>query len=277
MEPAHSQQAIASNDAVLVFGGNYSNLEATRALLARSRQLGIPPQNIVCTGDVVGYCADPLATVEMMRRAGTHVVMGNCEEALGTSAARFAAGSTCDSGAAEWYGFSSRMLDDDARAWMRELPRSLRLEIGGRRFIVIHGGVRQIDRFHFASGPVAEKRKELDLSGCDAVLAGHCGLPFSQVIDGRLWHNAGAIGMPANDGTPRTWYSILKPVAGGLSVQSHALTYDHATAARKMRQLSLCEPYARALENGLWPDCRMLPARERRQRGTALAPAELLW
>ena len=37
----------------------------------------------------------------------------------------------------------------------------------------------------------------------DGVIGGHCGLPFTKVVGDRLWHNPGAIGMPANDGTPR--------------------------------------------------------------------------
>lgn len=44
---------------VLVFGGPYSNLQATRALIARADQLGVPSQNLICTGDVVAYCGDP--------------------------------------------------------------------------------------------------------------------------------------------------------------------------------------------------------------------------
>ena len=37
----------------------------------------------------------------------------------------------------------------------------------------------------------------------DAIIGGHSGLPFTQTLGSRLWHNPGAIGMPANDGTPR--------------------------------------------------------------------------
>ena len=61
---------------VLLFGGCYSNLEATNALLAEASRLGIPPGRIVCTGDVVAYCADAVATAQSIRAAGIHVVMG---------------------------------------------------------------------------------------------------------------------------------------------------------------------------------------------------------
>ena len=49
--------------------------------------------------------------------------------------------------------------------------------------------------------PEQVKAQDLFLGGVDGLVAGHCGLPFTQTIDGRLWHNPGVIGMPANDGT----------------------------------------------------------------------------
>jgi hypothetical protein len=45
---------------LLVFGGPYSNLEATKAMLAEARRRAIAPGNIVCTGDLVAYCARPV-------------------------------------------------------------------------------------------------------------------------------------------------------------------------------------------------------------------------
>lgn len=266
---------------LLVFGGNYSNLEATRAVLAQARRLGIGPGNVVCTGDVIAFCADPLATVETMRRSRVRVLMGNCEESLGLNAddcgCGFEKGSPCDLLAAEWYAFANRMLDEDARAWMRTLPRRLHLDIGGRRLAVIHGGVHSISHYIFASTPAEVKREEIASSGCDGVLAGHCGLPFTEIVDGRLWHNAGAIGMPANDGTARTWYSTIVPSRGGLRIEHHALDYEFATAGKKMHQAGLSERYALALQDGLWLNCDVLPEPERAQRGKPLTPGWIEW
>ena len=50
---------IVADGPVLCFGGPYSNLQATQALFAEARRLGVPPGRIVCTGDVLAYCADP--------------------------------------------------------------------------------------------------------------------------------------------------------------------------------------------------------------------------
>ena len=121
------------------------------------------------------------------------------------------------------------------------------------------------------------KRAQLDLAGADGILAGHCGVPFTQIIDGRLWHNSGALGMPANDGTPRVWFSVLAPDADGIAVSHHALDYDHRAAAGKMRARGYPAEYADALGSGLWPSCDILPAPECGLRGRALAPGRHVW
>ncbi len=40
-------------------------------------------------------------------------------------------------------------------------------------------------------------------SGADGVIGGDRGLPFTALVGGKLWHDAGAIGRPANDGSRR--------------------------------------------------------------------------
>jgi predicted phosphodiesterase len=265
----------------LVFGGCYSNLEATQAMLAAAAELGIPPERTICTGDVVAYCADASATARLIRRSGVHVVMGNCEESLGADAGDcgcgFAEGSACEALSVAWYAHALAQVDDDDKAWMRALPRRLDVVIGGRRLAVVHGGVTSINAFLFASTDATIIAREIEASGADGVIAGHCGIPFSRIVAGRLWHNSGAIGMPANDGTTRTWYSLLTPTKDGLVIEHRALDYDYRAAAAKMRGARLPEGYAAALATGLWPSCDVLPARELAQRGERIKPGDLRW
>ncbi|MBK6631616.1 MAG: hypothetical protein IPG33_11650 [Betaproteobacteria bacterium] len=156
------------------------------------------------------------------------------------------------------------MMDDDTRSWMRALPRRLHLDIGGRRLAVVHGGAHRINEYSVASTPPDIKYKEIEATGCDGVLSGHCGLPFTEIVDGRLWHNAGAIGIPANDGTHRTWYSTITPYHGKLCIELHPLDYDYQITARKMRQAGLSERYALALQTGLWPAAPFFPRLSKR-------------
>jgi predicted phosphodiesterase len=267
---------------VLLFGGPYSNLEAARAIRAEAARLGIPPRRTICTGDIVAYCADPGATVALVRDWGVAVVMGNVEESLGAGAAdcgcNFTPGGACERLATAWYAHAEGEVSADDRRWMAALPRIVRFGLAGRRLAAIHGAVSHISRWIFASTPDAEKRAEIALAGgVDGIVAGHCGLPFATVVDGRLWCNAGTVGMPANDGTPRVWYALLSPGRGSITVELRPLGYDHARAAQKMRSAGLAEGYAGALQCGLWPPVDVLPPRERAAAGRPLAAVRNHW
>ena len=269
------------SESVLIFGGPYGNLEATEAILAEAQSRGFAPKHIICTGDVAAYCADARATVDVVRFSGIHTIMGNCEEALAFDgedcACGFAPGSACELLSRQWFAHSRAQLDGDRRTWMASLPRQLRLTVNGRRLAVIHGGATDSGRFIFASTPATEKRAELDHLGVDGVIGGHCGLPFTDAFGEALWHNAGAVGMPANDGTPKVWFSVISPIGDDIEISHLPLEYDHAASAAKMRDAGLPIAYARALEDGLWPSMEVLPRAERLLRGKALSPATTVW
>jgi predicted phosphodiesterase len=225
------------DDEVLLFGGPYSNLEATEALFLEAARLRIPPERMICTGDLAAYCADPAATIELVRQSGIHVVMGNCDEQLAIGAADcgcgFASGSACERLSSSWFAFADAQVGSEARAWLGTLPRRIDLLTGGKRLAVIHGGVEQVNQFIFASSSGTMKRRQIESAEVDGVLGGHCGLPFTQMIADHLWHNAGVIGIPANDGTPRVWYSLIRPKPGGLEVGHRPLTYDHGRTSTR--------------------------------------------
>ena len=266
---------------LMVFGGPYSNLEATQAVLDEAARLSISTNRIICTGDVVAYGADAAATVDLVRDRVGHVVMGNCEESLAAGSddcgCGFPTGSSCERLSAAWFAHASRELNTGARAWMANLPRRINLEIGGCRLAVIHGGVDVINRFIFSSTATAIKFREVKKIGVDGIIGGHCGLPFTQAINGHLWHNAGAIGMPSNDGTPRVWFSLLSVEADRIVIEHRPLDYDYGTAAAKIRNARLPEEYAASLETGLWPTCDVLPLKEIHERGVALEPGSAFW
>lgn len=268
---------------MLVFGGPYSNLQATEAVLAEAARRGIAPDNILCTGDVVAYAADASACCDRMMGSGAIVLMGNCEESLAAESEDCGCGfeedTECDLLSRAWYAHAAREVTPRHRAWMGGLPRQLHLELPDRRRLaVLHGGATEISRFLFASTPEPVLQEELEETGCDGVIAGHCGIPFARrLAAGGLWVNAGAVGMPANDGTPRTWFSVLTPGKRGLTVETLPLEYDHAAAAAAMRAAKLPEGYASGLETGLWPSCDVLPSVELARRGRKLEVPCLRW
>lgn len=266
---------------VLLFGGPYGNKQALDALFDAAASLDIPPDRMICTGDLAAYAADPEGVARRLHAAGVPIVMGNVEESLGFAIddcqCGFEEGSTCSVLAAQWYRYGSDVVSDEMKSWMRTLPRRIDFALDGVRFAVIHGGVAEINRFVFPATPGVEKSAEISLAGTDAIIGGHSGLPFTEVVDGRLWHNPGVIGLPANDGTPRVWYSVLTPGDDGIVAEIRALRYDHLAAAAAIRAADLPNEYASALESGLWPSDDIMPEGDRRRRGAAILPSKVVW
>ncbi len=259
---------------VMVFGGPYSNLQATQAVFAEAKKLGIPGTHQICTGDVVAYCARPNETVDLVRQSGCAVVAGNCEQQLANGepdcGCGFEEGTTCDILSVEWYSFASRVLSDEARNWMRDLPDAITFWHCGKRYAVVHGGHTDISRFVWSVTPEDVFEDEWDaleasVGVVDVVIAGHCGLAFSKRTRRGLWFNAGIIGMPPNDGKPQTRYAVLENGAFSLGV----LAYDEAAAQQDMREAGLCQGYDTSLVSGYWPSEDILPDVLRRSAAPA--------
>lgn len=249
---------------VLLFGGPYSNLQATQALLEVASGQGITPSHMICTGDVVAYCADPSETIALLHQAGCPVVAGNCEKQLAEyddhCGCGFEKGSTCDLLSAGWYAHANAHVSDTDRAWMGDLPDVLRFRHQGRNYAVIHGGVSDVSRFLWPTSPDDAFREEISfiqnlVPETSCIIAGHCGMAFQRRFDDVTWVNAGVIGMPAHDGTPQTAYAML--CQGVFSF--HRLSYDHDAAHEAMRRVGLTQGYDRALLTGYWPSEDVLP------------------
>lgn len=261
---------------LLVFGGPYSNVRALAALRKSAEARGFEPPHVICTGDVVAYCAEPEETVALIRDWGCHVVAGNCEEQLAAGGedcgCGFEEGSACDLMAKGWYPYARTRISPESAAWMATLPSAFIFTLAGLRCCVVHGGVRETSRFLFASQRNALE-VEVAAAGVDVVIGGHCGIPFAHVFadGGKAWLNPGVIGMPANDGTPDGWYGVLELASDGVTFSTHRLAYDVAGAAAAMRRAGHANGYARALITGRWPSLDVLPEPERAATGFRLS------
>ncbi len=269
------QHAGAINGPLLIFGGVYSNLQALEAMREVAERAGFSPDRIICTGDIVGYCADPEACVQGIKDWGIQAIAGNVELQLRDGedecGCNFDEGSRCDLLSRQWYPFAQSQPSADSLAWMRTLPHHLQLTLGGRLVYVLHGSWHNPSEFVFQSTPWPAKAANFEATQADIILAGHCGLPFLDQKEGKTWFNAGVIGMPANDGTTRVWYAILDVNdAGAVIGTHHALTYDFATAAERMRTHRLPASYALTLSTGIWDNCDILPAIETNAQGQPL-------
>lgn len=249
---------------VVLFGGPYSNLQATEALV---QAVGDRPA--ICTGDIVGYCADPNKTAALVRSAGFFAVAGNCEKQLVAGAddcgCGFDAGTACDLLSRGWYPHALGATSADTVGWLSKLSDIATFSQRGRRYAVIHGGATAINRFLWPSSAKADFADEIaaveaKVGAVDGIIAGHSGIAFHRWIGKHQWINAGAIGLPPHDGRADTRYAVLTD--GDVVIER--LSYDHAAARTAMEAAGLIQGYHETLETGLWPSEDILPPELRR-------------
>jgi len=267
------------NGPLLLFGGPYGNLEATQAIRKESEHRGIPPDRVICTGDLTAYCASPVETVELIREWGIHLVMGNCEESLANNSSDCGCGfeqdSVCALRSTEWFEYTNSRITQVQRNWMKEIPRSLRFTLGAHSFLVVHGAPSSINRFVFPCTSPEVKQSELRLTDTNAVIGGHCGIPFGEQIGQQFWINTGVVGLPANDGTPDGWYLLLELIGQRICATWHRLVYDYHKARLAMQNAGLNSGYSDALSSGLWPSLDTLPQYEKNRQGIPIEPTAL--
>ena len=98
--------------------------------------------------------------MDIVRAAGITVILGNCDENLGSGAGScgcgFGDGTACDALSQQWYVHAEAHVDAMACDWMAGLPEAATFTMAGRNFRVVHGGVGQINRFVYASSPTVK-------------------------------------------------------------------------------------------------------------------------
>lgn len=247
----------------LLFGGVYSNLQALEALKQIAEKENITPENCFCTGDIVGYCAQPEETVQLFKLWGAKSIVGNVEIQLRENAADcgcdFREGSRCDDFSQLWYPFAQSKLSKNSLNFLQTLPNNITFKYTDKKVTVLHGSYFNVSEFIFKSTNWATKAPNFKATKSDVIIAGHCGLPFNHQKKEQLWLNPGVIGMPANDGNSSVWYVILDDSNNNFNFTHKTLNYNYKLTSKLMQNSLLPEEYARTIVTGIWDNTEILP------------------
>lgn len=211
----------------------HGNLVALRGVLADAERRGA--ERVVCLGDVVDLGPSPAETVALLRERGIPCVQGNhdpLDEDLEVPPL------------AAVQAWTREVLQDDALAWLADLPQRIELELrGGLRMLAVHGSPRSDDESILATTPDAQLAEMLAGTDQDVVVCGHTHVQLHRRLDERVVVNAGSVGMPFAapfSGPPPTvlpWceYAIVEARAGSLAVELHRIPLDLEAHERAVR------------------------------------------
>lgn len=205
---------------VLVISDVHANLAALEAVLAE------PHDALFCLGDLVGSGPEPGPCVDRIRSAGATVVQGNHDHAIaehlgpgGPEPFRSLAEATLPVAYAQ--------LTGDALEYLRGLPLSVSLEVGGRRYLLVHATPEE--PLYRPVGPdTAAWASELKGVSEETVLVGHTHVPFDLTIGQHRVVNPGSVGLPMN-GDARATYAVLED--GAITLHHIEYSIERSVAA----------------------------------------------
>lgn len=159
-----------------------------------------------CLGDLVDYGPDPSSCVRWAMKHATHAVRGNHDhgvsqkiEAKGDSGYRYLTRVTRPG---MWEALAS-----DEQTWLERLPVTLRVTLGGVRFLLLHATPRDpLDEYLLRDE--AAWARQLERVDADILCVGHSHMQFQLSIGAKMVLNPGSAGLP-RDGDPRAAYAII--------------------------------------------------------------------
>jgi len=143
--------------------------------------------------------------------------------------------------------------NDANKAWLRALPRDIRLEIEGRRVLLCHGSPRSTTEYLFETRSDGFLRQftpgGTDDARAEVIVFGHTHVPYHRTVNGVDFINTGSVGRP-KDGDPRAGYCVLTLDSNRVTVEQMRLAYDVETACARLLAAGLPAYFADYLRTG---------------------------
>jgi len=237
---------------IALFGDIHANLEALEAVLADAAAQGCT--HYICMGDVVGYNADPVACLEVVRAMECPVVKGNHDEdASGTDS--LDAMNPVAAAALLW---TREQLNDEQINWLRRLRMVRQVE----DFTVVHSTLDQPANWNYVTNKF-DAMSNFSYQFTQVCFHGHTHVPRVFVKSSRVQEepaeslaveehskyfvNVGSVGQP-RDGDWRACYAIYD--LNHHLVVFRRVEYDLALTQRKIIDAGLPPMLAERLAEG---------------------------
>jgi putative phosphoesterase len=219
---------------IAVIGDIHANLPALRAVVDDVARIGADA--LYCVGDVVGRGPHPNEVVDELRRLDVPTVQGNWDEAIGMD--REQTGASFSTAQAEGDGntsmrWSSDRLTEQNKAWLRQLPVSMRVVLAGRSVYLFHGAPYKQTEYLWADRPSRVFARLASDEADDVFCFGHTHEAWHRVVGQAHVVACGSVGC-GTEGDARARYAVIYIGEPDISVGFRAVDYDHISVVRDM-------------------------------------------
>jgi predicted phosphodiesterase len=224
---------------IAVISDVHANLPALRAVIDDVARIGADA--LYCVGDVVGRGPHPNEVVDELRRLEIPTVQGNWDEAIGMD--REQTGATWSSSEAEETGnasmrWSAECLTEENRAWLRQLPVTMRVTLGGRSAYFFHGSPLRANEYLWADRPSRTFARIASDEADDIFCFGHTHEAWHRIVGQAHFVACGSVGC-GTDGDARARYAVIYIGEPDIAVGFRSVDYDQVGVVRDMASRGL--------------------------------------
>lgn len=227
---------------VACFSDVHSNLPGLEAVLADIAAVGVDQRYAL--GDLVGYAPWPNEVLERLQAEGITSVMGNYDEGTGFDMAECGCAYTNPTEKAlgdQSFAWTKAHVSEANKAWLRSLPREIRFEADGQRYLLVHGSPRRINEYLFEDKPDATFGRIAEGANADVIVCGHTHRPYDKTVGPARFINDGSAGKP-KDGDPRACWALIDTTAG--AVEFRRVEYEVERTAEAILASDLPHEFA---------------------------------
>ncbi|MCV0404351.1 MAG: metallophosphatase family protein [Chloroflexi bacterium] len=224
----------------------HANLPALQAVLEDIGRIGADA--IYCMGDVVGRGPHPNETVELLRSLEIPTVQGNWDEAVGMD--REQTGAAWETVEAEEAGdasmrWTAEVMAEEHRSWLRQLPKTLRVDLAGRSGYLFHGSPIRENEYLWSDRPSRVLARIASDEADDLFCFGHTHEAFHRVVGQAHFVACGSVGC-GTDGDARARYAVIYIGDPEIAIGFRSVDYDHLSVVRDMAANGLSVDLLRA-------------------------------
>jgi len=224
---------------IAILGDIHANLPALRAVLDDVASIGA--DMALCVGDVVGRGPHPNEVVDELRRLEIATVQGNWDEAVGMdreqTGATWATPETETAGNASMLWTAQRMTDEN-RAWLRQLPQTLRMTLAGRSVLLFHGSPLRENEYLWSERPSRVFARIASDEADDIFAFGHTHEAWHRAVGPAHFVACGSVGC-GTESDARARYAVVYIGEPGIAVGFRSVEYDLARVVDDMAAAGL--------------------------------------
>ncbi len=221
---------------VAILSDIHGNMQALEAVMSDIKENKC--EKVLCLGDLAMAGPQPDKAIDFVREQNNwEVIQGNTDKMIADFSPEILENAKNNFPVmGNALADDVKLLDDDRKEFLKNLPAQKELEIEGVKILLVHGSPRRNNEDILPNQPLSKIEEILEGVSADLIFCGHTHIPAGYQTNKRQTVvNVGSVGRPMTK-EPKSCYVIADFENGGFSIEHRFIDYDRDLAAKLMRE-----------------------------------------